>query len=66
MARKIKVEDGNWLYNSQSGWAYLCPADSMPGMYDADDVLVAQRQAAKKYAKETGIRVDAGTVAVEY
>ena len=67
MVRAIRVTANHgWEYHTAEGWIYLCPADSLPGLYDDEDILCAQRLAAKKYGKQQHARVDAGTVAVEY
>lgn len=67
MMREIRVVAESWYYHCiEGGWSYLCPAESHPQIgYDDDDVIAAQRLAAKKY-QVGGVRVDPGTVAVKY
>ena len=61
--RQIKVDQksGNWAYWKDDHWIKMAIAsDSLGGCYDDDDVLTAQREAAKIY------KCDAGTIDVLY
>jgi len=69
MKREIKLskDSSAWLYRKTDGlWEYLCPAESTRGFYDDEDILDAQRCAAKKYEEISGTRVDSGTIDVLY